>query len=627
MLVSAPLPLLQGPAMPQIGDPALRPAECHAVITSTADMDAQAASLSELAAVVWLGATDPRFDYPHHRDIAAAAPGRFSYYSSDYGNLDIHIAKWRLNAHTDIVQANFHVHLCIENVPLNASNDAVAAQVLGPNTFLHYFDIASARCEDAATLNVWAWSADPSKIPKVLQATFTCNQPPATSAPNPAIGRQGLQRRVLIHMDLIEDFSPDADGSIPRRPRALPPLQWRLGVVDGESRSRDRLETDDLLGSRDDCDRRDGDCDRDGDHDDRGRRSDRRPSSWRGRLFRSRSRAPRREDRGSSPRDDRRRDDRHSRGRQDDDKRRHSASIPDARSVDVTKEQRLPDGAVIPAAGRRARHREAALEGRSRPCAPDGHVHTEDSRGRSPPPSPRTTSSDIIELRPSSASPVWLRRVAPCLASQVTPDAPPGWAGLSPQHHCSSLVLPSPRTPLHCPDPTADGAPAAIDTSLLTDGPECSPLFIARSPAILPTPCSTPPRPPVARRKTLAGVTGLHLVRNSPRLQAKNRDMPIALLAERLLCQRLGVVEEGEMITEAVISKFVALFRGQLLDIAVAALRALFRLDCDLASTVEEALLDHGGRPDQSFKTWEVRTQRRLPDAADRLSVDVSLFL
>ncbi|KAI4994452.1 hypothetical protein ZWY2020_034093 [Hordeum vulgare] len=158
--------------------PGLRPAECHAVITSTADMDAQAASLSELAAVVWLGGNRPsvcasvirdaiassagidrsfirvvpffpedflvRFDYPHHRDIAAAAPGRFSYYSSDYGNLDIHIAKWRLNAHADIVQANFHVHLCIENVPLNASNDAVAAQVLGPNTFLHYFDIASA---------------------------------------------------------------------------------------------------------------------------------------------------------------------------------------------------------------------------------------------------------------------------------------------------------------------------------------------------------------------------------------------------------------------------------------------------------------------------------------------------
>lgn len=71
--------------------------------------------------------------------------------------------------------------------------------------------------------------------------------------------------------------------------------------------------------------------------------------------------------------------------------------------------------------------------------------------------------------------------------------------------------------------------------------------------------------------------------------------MHITLLAERLLCQCLGVVEEGEMVTKAAISKFVALFRGQLPDIAIAALRALFRLDCDLASAVENALIDHGG--------------------------------
>ena len=71
--------------------------------------------------------------------------------------------------------------------------------------------------------------------------------------------------------------------------------------------------------------------------------------------------------------------------------------------------------------------------------------------------------------------------------------------------------------------------------------------------------------------------------------------MPIALMAERLLCQRLGLVDEAEMVTEAAIAKYVALFHGQLPDLAVAALRALFRLDCDLATAVEDALLDHGG--------------------------------
>lgn len=87
--------------------------------------------------------------------------------------------------------------------------------------------------------------------------------------------------------------------------------------------------------------------------------------------------------------------------------------------------------------------------------------------------------------------------------------------------------------------------------------------------------------------------------------------MPIAQLAERLLCQRMGVIEEGEMITEAAIAKFVDLFQGQLPDIAVAALRALFRLDCDLASAVEDALIDHGGGAG-----LELQDQGRGEDAA-----------
>ncbi|XBI56838.1 hypothetical protein VPH35_038358 [Triticum aestivum] len=123
-------------------------------------------------------------------------------------------------------------------------------------------------------------------------------------------------------------------------------------------------------------------------------------------------------------------------------------------------------------------------------------------------------------------------------------------------------------------------------------------------PALLPSPSprSTPPRRPTARRKTLAGVTGFQLPRQSPRLGAKKRRMPIARLAEQLLCQRMGVLADGEQVTETAIAKFADMFQGRLPDIAVAALRALFQLDCDLSSAVEEALMQHGGEggPDSS---------------------------
>ena len=71
--------------------------------------------------------------------------------------------------------------------------------------------------------------------------------------------------------------------------------------------------------------------------------------------------------------------------------------------------------------------------------------------------------------------------------------------------------------------------------------------------------------------------------------------MPVAQMAEKLLCQRMGIINEGQDGTEEAISKFVAMFQGQLPDITVSALRALFNLDCDLAKAVEDALVEHGG--------------------------------
>ena len=83
--------------------------------------------------------------------------------------------------------------------------------------------------------------------------------------------------------------------------------------------------------------------------------------------------------------------------------------------------------------------------------------------------------------------------------------------------------------------------------------------------------------------------------RCSPRLRAKNRKMHVAQMAETLLCQHMGIIDEGQQLMEDAIGKFVDMFQGRLPDIALSALRALFNLDCDLATAVEDALLEHGG--------------------------------
>jgi hypothetical protein len=111
-------------------------------------------------------------------------------------------------------------------------------------------------------------------------------------------------------------------------------------------------------------------------------------------------------------------------------------------------------------------------------------------------------------------------------------------------------------------------------TTLEGDPSQLTPLFVQAAAPLLQAPSSTPPRPPTNRRKILAGITsfpGIAVHRSSPRLKAKKRSMPIAKLAEKVLCHRLGIVGEGVAVTEEAIAKFVQMFDGQLPDIAIAA--------------------------------------------------------
>ncbi|XP_020149055.1 uncharacterized protein [Aegilops tauschii subsp. strangulata] len=134
-----------------------------------------------------------------------------------------------------------------------------------------------------------------------------------------------------------------------------------------------------------------------------------------------------------------------------------------------------------------------------------------------------------------------------------------------------------------------------------------TPIFIPYMPALLPSPRSTPPRPPAARRKTLAGVTGFQLPRQSPRLRAKKRKMPIAKLAEQLLCRRMNIVAEGEQVTEAAIAKFAQM----LASCQILPLRPSAR-----SSSWTVTFLQQWRRPWCSMVEKEVQSWTRLPPRA-----------
>lgn len=155
----------------------------------------------------------------------------------------------------------------------------------------------------------------------------------------------------------------------------------------------------------------------------------------------------------------------------------------------------------------------------------------------------------------------------------------------------TAVVITSSRAPTPVP-PYEEVVPQVLE-----------PMFQRQQEALLPSPAWTPPRPPAARRKTLAGVTidrsgcGLLIKRSSTRLSAKARARapPVALQAEALICRNLGIIKDGRDITAAALDALKNLFKEEISDSTMVALRKLFKLDDQEAEAIEDALVSHGG--------------------------------
>ena len=181
--------------MARPGDPSVRPLDTCAVAFSIDDMDHELDRLSMHGMVAWLGGNRPRvepevirraicnqfpvrpddvtvvrhapedffvdFKHRHHRD-EAVAQGSFP-----YRNLDIHTRPWQLVTHGDICELKYRVRLCLEGIPLHAWNESIAKRAVARACDIDYIEKASLDRADTRALCVWAWTHNPSDIPKV----------------------------------------------------------------------------------------------------------------------------------------------------------------------------------------------------------------------------------------------------------------------------------------------------------------------------------------------------------------------------------------------------------------------------------------------------------------------------
>jgi hypothetical protein len=201
--VNFPPLVLAVPPMAQPGDPADRPEHSCAVASSTSNMERELERLSSHAVVVWLGRDRPdispervmrafcsRFGvrtedikvarsplgdflvsltHRHHREAAVTARDFL------HSDLDFRIRPWQLVALGERRDLCFHVRLCLEGIPPHAWNESIAKRSVARAYVLDYVeeDCLSSNKVDARCLNLWAWTRNPSDIPKIVWLTIT----------------------------------------------------------------------------------------------------------------------------------------------------------------------------------------------------------------------------------------------------------------------------------------------------------------------------------------------------------------------------------------------------------------------------------------------------------------------
>ena len=111
-----------------------------------------------------------------------------------------------------------------------------------------------------------------------------------------------------------------------------------------------------------------------------------------------------------------------------------------------------------------------------------------------------------------------------------------------------------------------------------------APLFVQATMPLLLSPPVQQSRALTNRRKTLAGMDidcngGFSLRRSSARIKARRQAAPATKEAQAFVCRGLGIVKDGEDVTERAMKELADQFKDQVPGTVISALRALFQLD------------------------------------------------
>jgi hypothetical protein len=111
---------------------------------------------------------------------------------------------------------------------------------------------------------------------------------------------------------------------------------------------------------------------------------------------------------------------------------------------------------------------------------------------------------------------------------------------------------------------------------------------------------SSPPVRPVPRRKTLAGAdiartVGFSLRKKGAANNQIKRAAPVEKKAQAMVCKGLGIIKDGEEVTEWALAQFASRFQDRIHEDVLSAMLALFKVGTDEDLANDDAMIAHSG--------------------------------
>nr|TKW20782.1 LOW QUALITY PROTEIN: hypothetical protein SEVIR_4G111400v2 [Setaria viridis] len=157
-------------------------------------------------------------------------------------DIDICLQPWRSLSHTLGLRIFFQVCLYLDGILIHACTPDIVERIIGTRCTLQY--INSDLPTDTRHIDLWAWTVNPSEIPKRVWLIFThqpSNKSSSVTISTSQLDRwqHGVRYEIFLHLGVLEDYTAiacDLDDVI-NNPSSFNPVRWgyawRYGVSDG----------------------------------------------------------------------------------------------------------------------------------------------------------------------------------------------------------------------------------------------------------------------------------------------------------------------------------------------------------------------------------------------------------